>query len=508
MAVIKKGGIPLSWLIDVTSTGVREAFSLSKLHTLAITKYNEQRPTDKMIEFYDSESVGKIFGFSSIEYKYSLNYFGVVNKLASKPDLLTIFNWNENATPACIIGAKASDLKILKTLNGKFKITLGASTKEVTLDLTQTNSYTDIALKIKDAIKTAHTDPSFTNNDVIYSNVTNGFIVKSGVSGDKSVIDFITAPGSGTNISNALGLTKEEGAVIVSGYNQEGSILNVLDTLNGDNGNYYVIDTTFDIEKDDAVDFANFINNSNDRFVGIYNTNDSTLIENDTALDTIKAFNGVIPNYFKDSSPIGFVAGIISSIDFARTGGNLNLAFNDATKFDAIAINDKNALNMLEKNNANSILKFGQMGQSQVWYGMGNILGIKTNSANVYIANSYLMFSLQYALANLLNTQGFIGLRGTFNNGLIINSVSDVFNRAVLSGIIVNGAVLTDTEKQVVISTFRDNSEVAIKQMQDNGFYFEIGKVDISKQTLQIVTAYVANKNLKRIVINNYILGA
>ena len=33
-------GIPLSWLVDITSVGVKDSFSLSKLPTLLITKYD------------------------------------------------------------------------------------------------------------------------------------------------------------------------------------------------------------------------------------------------------------------------------------------------------------------------------------------------------------------------------------------------------------------------------------------------------------------------------------
>ena len=282
----------------------------------------------------------------------------------------------------------------------------------------------------------------------------------------------------------------------------------MLSLLNEVNGNYYVIDFTFKLDETQALALATFTNNSNDRFVGIINSDDDLLISNEKALDNIKGYNGVIVNYYKNDKPFGITSGIISSIDYAMENGNINLAFNDTTKFSDIAINTKSEINTLEANFANSILKFAQMGQSQVWYGMGNILGTKTNSANVYIANSYLMFSLQYAFANLFHTQAFIGLRGTFNNGLIINTASDVFSRAVLSGIVVTGAVLTDIEKQVIISSFKSDSEAVIKQIQDIGYYVKIGNVDSEKQTLNITTAYVANKNLKRIIINNYILGA
>lgn len=777
----EQGGIPLSWLIEVNSTGVREAFSLSKLHTIAITKYNPLLPVTRWNKFYDSDSVAKTFGFNSVEANFANNYFGVVNKRNSKADLLTIYNWNENATPATIKGAMLKDLDYLRSIKGNFSLSIGSDTKQVSADFTKANSYTDCATILQQAINkvgeasattlditkgedtpfeitkagdsvltiqagatgsptnilTISTDnyevtqdndhvtfnrdtktltgvsqgttefsfkyqepnknevvvkvsvvcqatslnitptvkplvvtkvllnivgdnysvtsnndhvtfdsdtksfvgvsngttkftftrqepnknkvnidisvanqdgaltiaqgvgalyvseiflqvntnagvydvtsdnakatfnkstgfvkgvsngttnftfkakygvaseatrkvtitiaattlalsaniqaivtngsdvnpatPSFKNTEVIYSSLTGGLIVKGGIKGADSTISFLQAPTSGTDISTSLGLSQIEGASIIAGENAQGTLDEVLSLLNEVNGNYYVIDFTFKLDEAQALALATFTNNSNDRFVGIINSDDDLLITSDKALDNIKGYNGVIVNYYKNDKPFGITSGIISSIDYAMENGNINLAFNDTTKFSDIAINTKSEINTLEANFANSILKFAQMGQSQVWYGMGNILGTKTNSANVYIANSYLMFSLQYAFANLFHTQAFIGLRGTFNNGLIINTASDVFSRAVLSGIVVTGAVLTDIEKQVIISSFTSDSEAVIKQIQDIGYYVKIGNVDTAKQTLNITTAYVANKNLKRIIINNYILGA
>ena len=514
----KLGGIPLSWLIQVNSTGIKEAFSLSKLHSLAITKYSKNNPNDKWLSFYDSDSVANTFGFDSLEYNFALNYFSVTNKKSSKADLLTFYVWNSENTSPAIKGARVDDLAKLKTLNGKVAFTIGSTKKDVTINLTQTNSYSDVANKIQEAIRSAgaattgnNPTPAiseFSLAEVNFSTISGGLIVKSGVKGENATIDFISPPSSGTDISSNLGLNSTSGATIINGYNAQATFSNALSEIDSVNGNYYVIDTTFELDDNDALSLAQFIDNSNDRFLGIINSPKKVLIQNENAFDNIRGYNGIIINYYSSNKPYGFVAGIISSIDFALENGNINIAFNDATKYEAEAINTKEELNILEANKANAILKFGQMGQSQIWYGMGNILGTKTNSANVYIANSYLMFSLQYAFANLLHNQAFIGLRGTFNNGLMINVASEVFNKAVNANIVAVGATLTDTERQVIISTFGSESETALKQLENTGYYVKIGKIDLSNQVVNLTTAYVANKNLKRIIINNYILGA
>ena len=44
-------GIPLSYIVDITSTGVRDIFSLSKLPALFLQKNNTANPRAKFDEF-------------------------------------------------------------------------------------------------------------------------------------------------------------------------------------------------------------------------------------------------------------------------------------------------------------------------------------------------------------------------------------------------------------------------------------------------------------------------
>ena len=193
----EQGGIPLSWLIEVNSTGVREAFSLSKLHTIAITKYNPLLPVTRWNKFYDSDSVAKTFGFNSVEANFANNYFGVVNKRNSKADLLTIYNWNENATPATIKGAMLKDLDYLRSIKGNFSLSIGSDTKQVSADFTKANSYTDCATILQQAINKVG-EASATTLDITKGDDTPFEITKA----DDSVLTITPAGGAAapTNI--------------------------------------------------------------------------------------------------------------------------------------------------------------------------------------------------------------------------------------------------------------------------------------------------------------------
>ena len=347
----------------------------------------------------------------------------------------------------------------------------------------------------------------FTHAKVSFNTETQGFIIKSGVTGATSSISFAMSPSAETDISTQLGLTENEGASIIGGLNAINSFDDLLALIEAENGAYYVLQFDRDLTDEETLTLCKFVNNSNDRYMAIINTQDKKIITQEGALALYQGYNGVMFEYTKDKSPLGLSAGIVSALNFSQNGGNTNIAFNDTSSFESIAITDKAEFKALEANNANSILKFAQIGQSQVWYGMGNIQGVKTNNANVYICNSYLKFQLQFALANMLNSQGMVGLRGSANESIIMAYLQDVFVGGVNAGIIVEGATLTTTEKQVLLSTFKAGDS-AIQACEKQGYYFSIDSVDLVNSTINISTAYVANKPVKKLIVNNYILGA
>ena len=499
-------GIPLSWLVDITSVGVKDSFSLSKLPTLLITKYDSEYINPKWSKFYDVDSVKKAFGANTSVGKFGNNYFNVVNKMSSKPDLLNVYVWNENATPAILQGGRVSSINTLKP-SGAFSLTIGNDTRDVIVDLRDVVSYTDIATKLQSAINKAG-EPNFTKATCIFDTIKQGFRISSGESGVVS-ISYASAPATLTDISNLLSLTQDKGAVVYEGRDTIGSFDNVLSEINLENGAYFVLAFDWELSEAESQTLGEFVNSSNNRFLGIINSTNSTLTTQEGASDRLKGYNGIILDYFKDLRAVnGFSAGLISAIDFSQTNGNANLAFNDATRYANQAIQTQAELNTLESNLANSILEFSQIGQSRAWYGMGNIMGTLTNSANVYIGNAYLCFQLQLQFANMFNSQSFIGLRGKNNEGILTSYIESVFQGCVNNGIIIQGAELTTTEKQKLISVFGDKGESAVSQCSRGGYFYQIGTADLVNQTLPISIAYVANKAVKRIVITNYVLGA
>lgn len=515
------GGIPLDWLINVTSTGVRDIFSLAKLHTLLITQGDSANPRPQFERFYNANSVLKAYGADSSVYKFAVNYFGFTSKTATKADLLTVYRWNKTATGAILQGAKVDkSVGYLSALNGVLSVSIGGIVENVAVNFEGATSLSDIAQIMQTAINavgvevddsdpenpvTTITNPGFANASVFYNANTQGFILVSGETGENSSVDYVSG-----DFADDLGLTAQSGAVIIAGSEAAETISEALAEIEAENGAYYNISTdfAFDNEMSALLEVAKFTNQSNSRYLFTYISDNKALINNADFTGNLKGYDGLNIEYRISEEQDGYSSGIISAINFARTNGNYNVAFNSGNAFNETAISKVDELETLEANLANSFLKFGKLGQFNTWYGMGNVCGQLTNSLNVYVANSFLVFSEQFALANMFNSQPMVGLRGTNNNALVMSYLESVFLEAVNSAIAIRGAELTTTEKNAVLTAFGEDGETAITQLQDNGYFYKIDSVDLVTKTINIVQAYVANTPIKRVVIANYILGA
>lgn len=510
--------LPIDNIVSNTATSVKDAFSLNKLNTLLIVKANNQ-PHNELETFYNTNEILDKYGVGDV-YEWASAFFGVTSKNATKPDLLSIYNWSKDDTPASLVGGRCSDISILKTLKGGFSIEIGSYKGSITLDLTSEGivSYDNIANAIQVALNAVKieisgsesTPPEFLNATCNYSIINNGFIIKGGVKGVDSKISLATPPSTGTDISNQLSLSSTSKAFIVEGIAGLPTLQSLLENIKSINGNYYVITTNFklDNELQDIVTFGKFTNDSNNDYLAIYNWDNSKLgISGSGAISQIEGFNGLYIDFKHSYTQNAISAGLISSMDLSAVNGNFNINFNTFSSFENESITNQAEFNGMVANKANAFYTIGVKGKSTTYYGQGLIMGSLTSFANIYICNSYLKFQKQIAVSNMFDSQALIPLRGGSTEGIVRGFLDAVYEKAVKSGIIVQGVTFNSSEKQTIISTF-ENSEDALKQLSNFGYYYVISKVDTTTATMYITDAYVANKATNKLIINTYILGA
>lgn len=508
--------LPLDLIIDVTSTGVADTFTIGKLNTIIIEKYNNDLPNNKFTQLSNLSQAQSIFGFNSNVANFASVYFGFLSKTATKCDYLFVYNWNEEALPATLKGGRASALSSLQ-IEGGFNITIGNQTATISVDLTEITDYASAASALTTAINSVSTqseNQNFTNAVVTYSALTGGFIVKGGIKGQGETISFASTPTGGEDLSTLLGLTLESGATTYEGSNAVSTLAEALNEIDNYNGNYYLITPNFEFvdTENDLKAFGEFLNASNDRFAGVYSWNNPLLETlNSGVTEAYEGYNGLIIDNKRQEYQNALLCGIISALDLTKSGGNYNIAFNDATTFQVNAITDRTAYEAMISNKANAPCKFGVLGQDDSVYMDGTILGSKTSSINVYVCNSFLKFNQQIQLYNMFKAQKLIGVRGSQSQAIIYAYLDSVFQNAVNANIIAQGVELTTTEEQSIISTFGnlvDDINMVIDKLETSGYFYIISSVNTTTREIGITEAYTANTPAKKIVINNYILGA
>ena len=204
--------LPLDLLIEVNSTGVKDTFTIGKLPTLLITKARADLPMPQFSQFTNLSAIKNAFKAGSV-VDFATEYFGFVSKNATKADYLSVFSLNDSDLPAMLKGAKCAEVGVLKTLNGKVKVTIDGESHDVAFDLTGATSLSDIADTMQIAITGANgAGAGFTSAEVEYNSLTQGFIVKSGTKGNTSTISYFSKADDGEDIHGKLGLSKGEGA--------------------------------------------------------------------------------------------------------------------------------------------------------------------------------------------------------------------------------------------------------------------------------------------------------
>lgn len=315
------------------------------------------------------------------------------------------------------------------------------------------------------------------------------------------------------DIHDKLGLTQDEGATAEAGYNGLETLSEVLADIEGNNGNYYVLTTAFAFDDIRAQlhEFGKFLNASNDRFLGVYSWDSKAIITTKGFLKEFQGYNGLVIDYQTMPYQQGLVCGYISAMELNNPSGNYNIAFNDATIFSGNALTETIHYQNLVNNKANAPCKFGILGQDDTIYMDGTCMGSKTNSINIYCANSFIKMNQQIALFNMFKSQKMIAVRGRQTQGVVRAYLDDVFTKAVKANIICRGATLTTTEVQMVKNTFVDyvdDLDQLIRDIENNGYFYAVTDFDLVNKTMNIVEAYVANTPAKKIIVNIYILGA
>lgn len=494
-------------IVEVKSVGVGEKFSISRLNALAILAFDPNNPQETLKYYTNAKDILTKYG-SSKEYDFAKVYFGFTSKAVTTPELLGIYTWNKEAINGYLLGARSPSIEALKKLNGKFSIEIDGVEKDIELDLTGEGilSYDNVAGAIQTALRTGG-DGGFSNATCAYSPIRNGFIVGSGTTGKDSSVSAISSPTDGTDISEGLGLSATDPIDFVKGKAGIPTLEAMLQDIASINGNYYAITPLFKFEEEaeSIKTFGAWLKSQNDRYLGIYLWDNANLgVAGSGAVDALLDYDGLYIDWKKTETQNAFSSAIIASMDLSKRGGYFNINFNTAEEYKSKAVSVQSEFDGMNANRVNSFYVFGELGQSTTAYGQGLIMGV-TDSANVYINNSFLKFQMEFAVANLFTSSRVIPLRGSAGFSLVRTALTPIFRGAVENGLILIDT-LTPLEQNIVTQNFKDGED-AVSSLERNGWYLEAGEINQAKKEITMKYAYIANAPANRVLIKNYVLG-
>ena len=114
-------------------------------------------PTGQIVSFQSAAAVGVYFGTSSEEYARAVFYFGWISKQGTQPNLLSFWNWNNDAATNDLIygGTPIDTLSQFNAItSGELELTMGGVTHTLTgINLSAAGSLAAVATDITNAIQ-------------------------------------------------------------------------------------------------------------------------------------------------------------------------------------------------------------------------------------------------------------------------------------------------------------------------------------------------------------------
>ena len=269
-------------------------------------------------QYASAADVGAVYGYNSKEYQFAQCYFDGYVGSTIKPATLFIARYNQTDINARLIGASVKSLQLneLQAIKGEITLTIDGTVITATIDLSKAKSFSDAAIKIKEAL----------TNDVVFDTQLQAFIISSPSAGAGSAISFA----SGT-AAEALCLTENTGA-IADNATKADSPDSVMERVSGYTLNYAVITTIGDAFTQDILKaLAKWNSKQNSRYWFVYYAQEPTaLIANNTncfaswlkenAISGTTAIYGTLEQ-------AGLACGYAASINFRELNGRSTMEF-------------------------------------------------------------------------------------------------------------------------------------------------------------------------------------
>lgn len=426
--------LPVSRLIKVAVSLTPTAAQAQNLSTLLILGTSPVIDTVERFRNYETiDAVAGDFGTSAAEYLAALLWF----QQAPQPTNLKIGRWVNAAASGVLRGAPLSAAQqalsvFTAVTSGGFTYTKngGSATNVTGLNLSSATNLNAVASLITAAL---------TGAVMVWNSVFSRFELSSTTTGATSSISFLTAPGSGTDISAALGmLSSSSGAYRADGMAAETAVEAVTLFDQGYGQSWYAT-VVLGATNADHLAIAAYIEATNTKHVYGVTTQEGGALVASTTSDIAYQLKQLGCNktfvQYSSSNPRAVVSllGRILTVDYTGNNTTITLAYKKEPGIVAEALNSTQA-DSLKAKNCNAFLAFNNDTAILL-----NGVAVSGVFIDIVTGTDWLAVTLMTSLYNVLYTSTTKVPQTDAGTQLLVVTAEAVCAQAVINGLLAPG---------------------------------------------------------------------
>jgi hypothetical protein len=298
------------------------------------------------------------------------------------------------------------------------------------------------------------------------------FLITSPTTGTGSTIGYATGTlSTGIKFTAATGAQLSQGAAAATP-------AAFMPTVTIATQNWATFMTTFEPDTDTKIEFAEWVQTTNQRFAYVAWDSDLTPLAGPApasfgALCVAAEYNGIWPQWEPaddngNGRKAAFICGTVASIDFDQTNGRINFAYKGQAGLIA-DVTDATTYNNLIANGYNAYCAFATANDRFVNTQPGSTPGV-WRWFDPYVNQIWLNSELQLALISLLTQVNSIPYNAEGYN-LLRSACNDPIQRALTAAVIQSGVTLSNSQRAQVNTAAGLPIADAI---QNNGYYLQI----------------------------------
>lgn len=415
------------------------------------------------MEVKSAQETGLFFGYESAEYNAAVQYFsGVTNQRKS---IKTLY-FGRDLTAAgsgWIRGGKSPTLASLQAVtSGGFDVEISGTVQNVTgLDLSGASSFSDVATLITAGL---------TGATVTYNSNLKVFVITVTATGAASTIGYGSAPSSGTDLSDLLGLTEAGGAVLSQG-NDALTVAENMDKITTVTRNFVGFTTLTEATDDNAKAYAAWADLDDDYCYFHWSTNTNLLSKttNQNSLPVaLQTYNTAAVIYGTVYDAV-FMLAVGASIDWTGTNALKTWFAKNASGLNAKILSDTEA-EALESIRCNYVGQFATRNANFILLNRGCLTGEMYGFIDTLYGAIWLRARLQRGLMDCFAKNDRIPYNpGGYN--IIAAFMQDAINQAKENGVIDIDLELSEGQKAQILAEIGEDISV---ELMTRGYWYKI----------------------------------